>query len=170
LVLDKTEKQSPSFSCVIQRAVCMLLFLSFGRVCLGIPGLRLLSSELKFLTEIDSKLATVWPGLICYLLVFCFEILTMGAPCPPCEVTVHECMGATDAGLQWNACHCRTFNLLHGAFKGKVCFWEVLWVFFPSCLANTEVPGSLFIHPVPSVGGWWVLVSFLSKSEQPIVS
>lgn len=47
-------------------------------------------------------------------------------------------------------------------FKGKAWFYEVLWVFFPSYLGNTEVPGGL--HPfVPGFGGGWVPVLFMPQ-------
>lgn len=112
LVLNETEEQFHSVSCAIQIASCMLLFLFFGRVCLGFPGLKLLSSELKFLRghTLAPLLGLAWSVTsLCSALKFCTWELH---DCPVkllCS-SLNDSWVTADAGVQWNACHCRTFN------------------------------------------------------------
>lgn len=94
--------------------------------------------------------------------------LSMGAAWLPYEVTVlffNWLVGTADAGLQWNTCHCRTFNTTYDMLilkerSGSVRFCGSS---FLHVWRTQRYQGGLFIYPVPGVGGWWVLVSFLPQ-------
>lgn len=116
-----------------------------GRACFGSPEPRLLSVvKLEFLQRCTGWLPCLaW----CYLFVFCFETLSLGTTWLPCH--------------GWMLLH---ITAEQADFKGKVWFYEVLWVFFTSCLGNTEVPGGL--HSFCARLWLWVGSSLIHASSQ----
>lgn len=144
-------RSSPFLSPVWFRWPLACCHLFRGWACFGSPGPRLLSVfELEFLRRCTGWLPCLsW----CYLLVFCFETLSLGAAWLP----YHEWM-------LLQVCNGMHVTAEQADFKGKVWFCETLWVFFPSCLGNTEVPGDL--HPFCARLWWWVGSSLIHASSQ----